>query len=219
MANLQPLLEKLPQTVEESLRLFDSLNYKEKGEFAAKLALKFKDDPGMKPLLKKMLETRSLGSSIPIQRTFPAPPEDGVEPVQAEIEDVKVSIPRSSTYHLQLIAPQTNACKRTPLRVMAITMACIVGDEEILQSILDHPSTLMKPRVSDALAKLRAPPPAAKIEEHKEEESPFVLFDKYFESIRKAPISVPSGTTDVETKNQIWSKYDRAYGMTCYFEI
>lgn len=93
-------------------------------------------------------------------------------------------------------------------------MACIVGDQDILQDIVDHPSTTLKTRAKDALAKLKAPvkeEATTSASTETETESPAVLFNKYWESIKQAPVSVPSGSTNIETRNTVWAKFERAY--------
>jgi hypothetical protein len=86
-------------------------------------------------------------------------------------------------------------------------MACISADQVLLEEIVAHPSQTMKSRVRDVLAKLKAVPKAVAEEPPSDAE----LFSKYWESIKQAPVSLPAGTTGIETRNEVWAKYERAY--------
>lgn len=63
----------------------------------------------------------------------------------------------------------------------------------------------MKARAKDALAKLHAPP-----KDDSPTEAPELLFNRYFDSIKQAPVSLPSCATGIETRNTVWTKYHRA---------
>jgi hypothetical protein len=104
IADFEPLLAQLPQSLDAVQKIVDTLNFKDRNEYAAKLALKFKDDPAFRPLVQSLLQTEPLGETIPIQKSVPAAPAEGtsetaegaVQPV--EIEQVKV--PSSSPLFL-----------------------------------------------------------------------------------------------------------------------
>eukprot|EP01127_Copromyxa_protea_P013516 TRINITY_DN3659_c0_g1_i3.p2 TRINITY_DN3659_c0_g1~~TRINITY_DN3659_c0_g1_i3.p2 ORF type:complete len:240 (-),score=39.06 TRINITY_DN3659_c0_g1_i3:1824-2504(-) len=149
--------------------------------------------------IRQMLVTESLGETIPIQKTFPVPSSSehtDATPVAVEVEQV------------QLYAPQTNACNKLPLRSLAITMASMMSDVELLEEIVAHPSQTLKSRARDALAKLKG--------EEKPQQAPEVpipdseIFENYWSSIKQAPVALPSGSVGIDTRNDIWAKHDRA---------
>lgn len=90
---MEDLLSSLPTSCEQVQKIIDSLNVKVRAEFSAKLALKYKDDPAIKPLIRSMLTSESLGHSIPVQKagTISETDPNPDEPVkEVEVEQVKV---------------------------------------------------------------------------------------------------------------------------------
>ncbi|KAJ3017396.1 UNVERIFIED_CONTAM: hypothetical protein HDU68_011703 [Siphonaria sp. JEL0065] len=186
----ESLVATLPQTVHEVIARTSQLSSPLRGMFAARLAVQFREDPGLKSLIKQLLYTELLPADIPVQT-------EAVDKVPTDDWDLV-----SNVATLTLPVPQTNACKNLLTRTIGISMACAIKDEELLREISNHPSETMKSRAKQSLNALiaaRNPAPVVL-------RDPLAEFNNYFDAVSAAPLKVPPGST-VKTRNQLWEDF------------
>lgn len=92
------LLDELPSTSEAMESVLDSLNWKQRAEYSAKLALRHKDSLGIRPLIKAMLSTECLASEISVQKQGTITDDSNISDTEATpapmlLESLKVGTP------------------------------------------------------------------------------------------------------------------------------
>ncbi|KAI9350113.1 hypothetical protein BDR26DRAFT_1003769 [Obelidium mucronatum] len=184
------LTTTLPLSAADVLSRTATLSAKQRGAFAARLVLDFKNHPKFRPLVKELLHTEKLPGTIPVQ----------TEAVDAPSDDWDLV---SNVGTLELTNPQTTACKNLLTRSIGIAMAVSAKDEELLTEICEHPSENMKARAKTALQAIRSEKnatPNSVVYDHQSE------FAAYFQAIREAPATVPPGSS-IKTRNIVWHEF------------
>ncbi|KAJ3353069.1 hypothetical protein HDU83_007224 [Entophlyctis luteolus] len=156
--------------------------------YASRLAVAHRENPSLRPLILKLLETALLEDEIPVQK-------DGMD-IDEFMEWDVVSYVGST----KLRVPQTNACKSLSTRTFGIAMAMAIKDREILEQIAAHPSLTMKAQVKAALAKIKEKPMVV-------DDAKNMEFTEYFNAIKDAPEIAPHGPNDVKNRTHIWGNY------------
>ncbi|KAJ3024685.1 UNVERIFIED_CONTAM: hypothetical protein HDU68_007888 [Siphonaria sp. JEL0065] len=189
------LIATLPASVTEVHALTRTLNLKQKKAFAAQVAVNHRANPLLVPLVRSLLHTSLLANTIDVQR-------DNIE-----IEDDADWDVVENTASVELVVPQTNACKLLSTRVIGIFMAIALKHEEILAEIVAHPSNAFKTKVRKTLQSL---------EREREKNSlmrddPKIGFRKWFDAIRSAPLV--SKVKTVRSRNTLWDMFNEAHYM------
>ncbi|KAJ3326366.1 hypothetical protein HDU76_012986 [Blyttiomyces sp. JEL0837] len=219
------LLASLPKSTSDLDSIIQNMSYKKRNSYASKLALKFKNDPKIKPLIWDLLKTESLGSTITVMKSQKKNDKksDGDAAgnpmsVVKSVDDAAEWDIVADTEEVKLLVEQTNAAKNLPLRCFGIIMACIVQDKDILESIVRHPSETMKIRAKKSLAVAKGEAfeddddedgttkKKAKLVNHEE------LFERFCEAIRNpdgitSTVKIVDGKTFGKfTRQQLWDQ-------------
>ncbi|KAJ3414124.1 hypothetical protein HDV05_007068 [Chytridiales sp. JEL 0842] len=218
-------LDTLPTSVKDVEHRLSQLNYRGRQTLASRLGLKYKEDPKILVLIRDLLETKSLGDTIPVQTKIQQPgATDGstsneLDVIENDDEDdedaVLVDVPQQQqptpspaqlgdeglewdvipqNQRVKLFCEQTDAGKKSSLRCFGIAMATIVGNEELLELIVQHPSIRMKGKAQEALNMLRHTPmendaPRKVSPKVDDEESLLPKFEDLWRQVKEAPIT------------------------------
>ncbi|KAJ3205560.1 hypothetical protein HDU82_005133, partial [Entophlyctis luteolus] len=178
----------LPRSVADVSGRISNMNGYNRFRYASRLAVAHRENPSLRPLILKLLETALLEDEIPVQK-------DGMD-IDEFMEWDVVSYVGST----KLRVPQTNACKSLSTRTFGIAMAMAIKDREILEQIAAHPSLTMKAQVEAALAKIKEKPMVV-------DDAKNMEFTEYFNAIKDAPEIAPHGPNDVKNRTHIWGNY------------